>query len=99
MRELSELVHEIARFCNMFPLASFATATSFVRLPTFTAALGAGDTVRLATGTVTTVTSVVSLFPFISNVTAALPTERAWTTPVDETLATDGTVEFHLPDE
>src|SRR5512146_2906617 len=83
----------------MFPFASFATATSFVRLPTFTVVLGDGVTVRLEMGTVTTVTYAVSLLPFISNVTAALPTASACTTPVEETLATEGTVEFHLPDE
>src|SRR5512138_2429453 len=83
----------------MFPFASFATATSLVRLPTLTDVLGDGVTVRLETGTVTTVTYAVSLLPFISNATAALPSESACTTPAEETVATEGVVEFHFPDE
>jgi hypothetical protein len=83
---------------SVFPRLSFATAASWTVCPGSSEVTPAGFTavtVTVATG-ITTVSSIVPLFPSLVAVTVTTPVVRAVTSPADDTVAFVTSLDVHV---
>jgi len=88
-------LHVTVRPVSTLPFASFVVALNGCVAPAAIVAV-AGLTATVATGTPVTVIAAVPLFPSLVAVMVAVTGDAPLTTPLDDTVATEGALELHV---